>query len=454
MAIQTPPDAIAPSLQQHDNLTLSDLRDSKVDMNLIAYSDSEDSDSESPQVPKPTAKPAPKPAFQKVVDRSNPGKIKLQLPTPSQGRVGKDDIEAEAPPAKKARTGGGAFSGFNAMLPAPKRPNVNAIAAQGGAPGAGLSGKRGLGKSLGVGVNLKTGAEPAFRREPKIEEYDETGNPVKQDGAPKRAEDFRAMLNLPPAKTSTTESPKMETLEPQTTPTEPAVQPAKPRFLPLSVARGKKKRPIQPQAAASSSSSKAPTSVQRPAESSNSIPALQPKPDAKPKVSLFSMSEDDDTASVDPSSYGVYQPLLHETEEADDSRAPGTEEPSYAYPASAYAAQNPAPNQGGHGLTNLASELNLTESERRRLFGRKGQGSDISAANIIEFNTDKEYAHNEQLRQQGETVQHNALKSISGTGKNSLRSLINVAVTQKDALEEHFASGRRNKREAGNKYGW
>jgi hypothetical protein len=106
------------------------------------------------------------------------------------------------------------------------------------------------------------------------------------------------------------------------------------------------------------------------------------------------------------------------------------------------------------GLTNLASELNLTESERRRLFGRKGQGSELSGANIIEFNTDKEYAHNEQLRQQGETVQHNALKSISGTGKNSLRSLINVAVTQKDALEEHFASGRRNKREAGSKYGW
>ena len=105
-------------------------------------------------------------------------------------------------------------------------------------------------------------------------------------------------------------------------------------------------------------------------------------------------------------------------------------------------------------LTSIASGLKLSEAERRQLFGRKGQGPDLSGATFVDFNTDREYAHNEMLRQQGETVQHNALKTISGTGKNSLRSLINVASTQKDALEEHFASGRRNKKEAGNKYGW
>ena len=128
-------------------------------MNLLAgYSDSEsDSEAPAPQVaPKPTAKPA----FQKVVDRSNPGRIKVNLPGASQSR-GKDDIQDDAPPAKKPRLGGGSsFGGFNAMLPAPKKPNVNAIAASEGAK----TGNRGLGKGLASGVNLKTGAEPAFKR--------------------------------------------------------------------------------------------------------------------------------------------------------------------------------------------------------------------------------------------------------------------------------------------------
>ena len=86
-----------------------------------------------------------------------------------------------------------------------------------------------------------------------------------------------------------------------------------------------------------------------------------------------------------------------------------------------------------------------------------GSEEDLLAAidaTIKDFNTDMEYAHNEKLRQQGEAVQHNPLKSISGTGKNSLRSLVNVATTQKDALEDHFAAGARNKIEAGNRYGW
>jgi hypothetical protein len=416
-------------------------------MNLIAYSDSEESDNETPQAPKPTTKPVSRPAFQKVVDRSNPGKIRLQLPTPSQAHTGKDDIEAEAPPAKKARTGAGTFSGFNAMLPAPKRPNVNAIA---GASGAGVSGKRGLGKALGVGVNLKTGAEPAFRREPKVEDYDETGNPVKKNGTPMQSEDFRAMFNLPPARTNTTVATKIEEPPQQAIPAEPEVRPAKPKFLPLSVARGKKRKPIPPRATAATT-----VGVQQTANTSVRSPAIEPMPVAKPKISLFSMTEEDDVTAVGPSSHAAYQPLLYGVKESDDAPVPdATVEEAYTQTTSAYAAPGPAPNSDAHGLTDLASELNLTESQRRQLFGRKGQGPDLSTANIIEFNTDKEYAHNEELRQQGETIQHNALKSITGTGKNSLRSLINVATTQKDALEEHFASGRRNKREAGSKYGW
>ncbi|KAH0146071.1 hypothetical protein KCU67_g12387, partial [Aureobasidium melanogenum] len=111
-------------------------------MALVGYSDSEGSDSESPNVaPVPAAsKPAPKKAnFQKLVDPSAPRKIKVDLPTIQP------EAELEAPPAKKARTAG-KFGGFNSFLPAPKRT---------------AEAKKGLGS----GVNLKTGAEPAFSRE-------------------------------------------------------------------------------------------------------------------------------------------------------------------------------------------------------------------------------------------------------------------------------------------------
>lgn len=415
-------------------------------MNLIAYSDSEGSDNEAPQPPKPTAKPASKATFQKAIDRST-GKIKLNLPTPTQPRVENDGIEAEERPAKKARTGGGAFGGFNAMLPAPKKPNVTPTS------GGAVSGSRGLGKGLGSGVNLRTGAEPAFKREAKFEEYDENGDPVKKEegsGRPLGKEDFRAMLNLPLPKTQANTQVIAEPATPEIPSPVPEIKPAaKPRFMPLSVARGKKKKPMAPRPAAVSSETSKSASEQ-PAKAS----AAQSQPSKKPKVSLFSVSQEDNNFPTKGASNGDYQPLLYGVAEDEDAPVPDDtfdeiNETTHAVPTST-TGSNPA----GQDLTSLASELNLTEAERRRLFGRKGHGPDLSGANVIDFNTDTEYAHNEMLRQQGETVQHNALKSISGTGKNSLRSLINVATTQKDALEEHFAAGRRNKREAGNKYGW
>lgn len=415
-------------------------------MNLIAYSDSEGSDNEAPPAPIPAAKSALKPSFQKVVDRANPGKIKLNLPTPSHSRTEKDHIQDEAPPAKKARTGGGAFSGFNAMLPAPKKPNVSAVTENEGS----TTGKRGLGKGLGAGVNLRTGAEPAFKRESRVdEEYDEHGNPVKKaDTTPKQKEDFRALFNLPPPKIEKRSAP------PQTdTPTpEPVAKPvAKSKFMPLSVARGKKKKPVVPRTAVAASEDSKSASVEL-----KTVTATDLRPPAKKRVSLFSVGVEEDAAAKGKPS-GEYQPMLYGVGEEDDAQIPeeafdesNTYHAGHYQPAAAASSVTP----GGEELTNIASELNLSAAERRQLFGRKGQGPDLSAANIIEFNTDTEYAHNEQLRQQGETVQHNALKSISGTGKNNLRSLINVAATQKDALEEHFATGRRNRREAGSKYGW
>ncbi|EDU42677.1 conserved hypothetical protein [Pyrenophora tritici-repentis Pt-1C-BFP] len=417
-------------------------------MNLLAdYSDSE-SDSEAPSAPKIAAKPAPKPSFQKVVDRSNPGRIKVNLPGASQSRQDKDDIQDDAPPAKKPRLGGqSSFGGFNAMLPAPKKPNVNAISASESAK----TGSRGLGKGLASGVNLKTGAEPAFKREPRVEtdEYDETGNPIKKE--PMKKEDFRAMLNLPPPKTEVKKETQVKAPAENTQPT-PAPQhvpkPAAPRFVPMSVGKGKKKKPVVPRPTPKSTDRTSTPSTN--AQDSQALPtATAPR---KPKVSLFGVSnEPEPTVSKAPTDT-QYQPLLYG---ADEEQAPTIpSEPFLDH--SAYTTTQPTPTPSGPSdLTNIASELNLTPAERRQLFGKQRRDApDLSSAHIAEFNTDAEYAHNERLRQQGEAVSHNPLKSITGTGKNSLRSLVNVATTQKEALEDHFAAGHRNKKEAGNRYGW
>jgi hypothetical protein len=413
-------------------------------MNLIAYSDSE-SEGEAPSAPKPALKQAPKPSFQKVVDRSNPGRIKVNLPGASQSRTEKDDIDTDAPPAKKPRLGGAtAFGGFNAMLPAPKKPVATATA------GSAAPGKRGLGKGLAAGVNLRTGAEPAFKREPRaeVEEFDENGNPDKKE--PMNKDDFRALLNLPTPKSERKEIVSEIPLD--TAPPGPssAPKPAAARFVPMSVGKGKKKKPMVPRPAlAASGESKG----DPPAFSSSSQAAATPAPPPrKPKVSLFGVSQEAE-APATASSNEAYTPMLYGAGE--EGEAPVPDEAFDGQPA--YPAQHAPTGPSvavSNGLTGIASELNLSEAERRQLFGKRGKEADFSSAKIVEFNTDTEYAHNEKLRQQGEQVQHNALKSISGTGKNSLRSLINVASTQKEALEEHFAAGYRNKREAGNKYGW
>jgi hypothetical protein len=410
-------------------------------MNLIAYSDSE-SDGEATPAPKPALRQAPKPTFQKVVDRANPGRIKVNLPSVSQP-ASKDDLDAEAPPAKKPRLGGAsAFGGFNAMLPAPKKPAAPATTATAG------PGKRGLGKGLAVGVNLKTGAEPAFKRESKVEfdEYDEHGNAIKKE--PMKKEDFRALLNLPTPKSAQKEQIIPDTSLEVADEAQSVPKAAAPRFLPMSVGKGKKKKPVAPRSATAGLGDASST-----ANTSSSMQSIiAPAPARKPKVSLFGVSQEA-AAPTATSSAEHYQPMLYGADEEDDTSLPedafGAQPPTSTQ-QSLTSANTPASND----LTNIASELNLSEAERRQLFGKRGQETDYSSAKIVEFNTDTEYAHNEKLRLQGEQVQHNPLKSISGTGKNNLRSLISVATTQKDALEDHFAASHRNKKEAGNRYGW
>jgi len=389
-------------------------------MNLTAYSDSE-SDGDVPPAARHISKPAP----QKVVDRTHPGRIIVRLPGAAQTPTADDDIQADAPPAKKPRLGGGGLSGLNAMLPAPKKPS--------------------LGRGLASGANLKTGAEPAFQRAPKLglDEHDAAINPTTTD--PMSKDDFRAMLNLPASKADGPAAPTTNASA-----RDPAAEPAPPRFVPMSVGKVKKKKLTVSRLAGGPGDKTVSSGPAPPTSQPLPEPAQPPR---KPKVSLFGVSQEAEP-SVQAVTSDSYQPLLYGAADGEDAPTPDDafQRPAHQHIPHTHTSLNPS---SSGALSNLASELNLSESERRQLFGKKGKGGpDLSSATIVEFNTDTEYAHNEKLRQQGEQIQHNALKSISGTGKNSLRSLVSAVVTQKDALEDHFAASHRNKREAGHKYGW
>lgn len=348
-------------------------------MALVNYSDSE-SETESPAAaPAPKTAPSAKPAFQKAA----PGKIKVDLPSlkPEPGQEG--NHSTDGPPAKRARTGG-AFSGFNSLLPAPKR------AAQ-SAPKA--------------GINLKTSSEAAFSREkPTIPARDEEPAARDGDGQEEQRKD------APPE--------------------EPKLVGKATKFLPLSVANKKRKKPIsKPPPVAERADSADDGQHSRMAKAVTEKVAKEAEAMPKPRRSLFSMQQEEDPAPVQASG-GEYEPLL-----AQEGRAYLPEE--IEQPATQQPVAN-APN--ANSLEAAAADLNLTPAQRRQLFGRKG-GKDM---NVTHFNMDSEYASNEQMRQAGEVVEHRNVKAIA-PGKHSLQQLVNNAKTQGEALEDKWAEGRRNK---------
>lgn len=390
-------------------------------MALVTYSDSEGSDAEMPapsnSVPKTLN--TSKPTFKKVVDRSNPHIIRVNLPEPAKASTTDGDQDEDEPRAKRVKTSGGTFSGFNSLLPSPKR----AVNAKGPAEGDGV--KR---SGLGPGVSLKTGATPGFSREPM------------PDG-PEVEASYDA--ERPGAGSFEQAEPSHVVGEAKTYPREPSQsttsQPLKKTtmFKPLSVVR----KPQAKKAKKIAESEKGPANI---TEGSRS----------RLKKSLFSSTEADDISAPHLSEANDhYEPLIYQADAEEKDGDPATEEPDLN---AAYEQHNP-PKSDPNSLSSIADTLNLSASAKRQLLGRKGRNamlSDASTVSVANFNMDSEYAANELLRQVGEQAQHNPVRSINAAGKNSLKQLVNTASSQKDALEEHFATGRRNKKEAGGKYGW
>ncbi|CAG8078247.1 unnamed protein product [Penicillium salamii] len=383
-------------------------------MALVAYSDSEGSDAEPETTPVPSIDQKKSDSKKFQADHTT-GKIRVALP----------EIKPEPSPQdagdgsrKKPRIGGG-LSGFNSFLPAPKR------AAEKKAPVATAR------KAFG----LKTGAGPGFDRGADAE--------MKNDfafdslaGKTEEKPEASTTLNTPADAPATMK--KQEDVKLQGNPM---------MFRPLSVGRPQKKRKINKMAEQPTPGPAAPKAEPLPQHVKQA-----PAPTTKPKVSLFSLSSEDSARpEVASAPSTTYQPLVYNAQGEGEGEAlvdPALAESAYVAPTPATATVSSKP---GSSLDSIANDLNLSKSERRQLFGRNAMSSQ---SHVRTFNTDEEYASNQVLAQ-GElaAAAHNPVRSIA-PGKHTLQQLVNAASSQKEALEESFASGRRNKKEAGSKYGW
>jgi len=75
-----------------------------------------------------------------------------------------------------------------------------------------------------------------------------------------------------------------------------------------------------------------------------------------------------------------------------------------------------------------------------------------AGARVVNFNMEREYAANEALRASGEQV-YNPVRAIA-PGKHSLRQVVSMAQNNQSALEDSFAQGKNNRKDAAGRYGW
>ncbi|KZZ87035.1 Mitotic checkpoint protein PRCC [Ascosphaera apis ARSEF 7405] len=402
-------------------------------MALVTYGDSDSSDNEeSPVIPaakpsEPAKKSAPGQP-QKLVDRSNPRKILVNLSNKGT-EDGEEDTAEAAPLRRKPRAGGGMFAGFNDLLPAPKRPAQQKL----GGPGSGAA------VTARKPFSFKTAAEPSFSREETS-----VAEPSREGSAS--------------TETATEKKPEEEV----------KIQGNAMMFKPLSVARNtnKRRRVATSRTAATASAAPAAVNAQQAMEAPKSKPeSLEPTPAPKPKVNLFGISkEPDNDASQTLAAPEEDLDYNYETITSSLGPAPSTTETEatevtqYNIPQPPEQQQQP---QQASSLATIADDLNLSKAQKRQLFGRQGASGNIPSlndANVVHFNTDQEYASNAAYlanvsEQELAAQQHNPVRSIA-PGKHSLQQLVNSVHNQRDALEESFASGKRNRKEAGSKYGW
>lgn len=396
-------------------------------MALVEYSESDSSDTElhsKSHAPLGENAKLHKAAFQKVVDRSNPHRILVNLSEQSKP----NDLiaeEAAEPLPKKQKCGSNSFSGFNSILPAPKKS-----LAAGRADGGTDRFKTGL----KIGVNLKTGATPGFHRgAPVAEQKDEFAETKKEEAS---HPELIVSSSVNPPLMSSAES--IDHVKPES-----HLKGNPMMFKPLSVARKTKKKPSL-------------TQNEEFLVVTGQTPESTRKSEFESKISLFSAATIEPPSVLNLPFNGQYQPLVYASTSSSTTTSPvfseGKAIPDATIEDIGYLEQEyRSSNNSPQSLNTIAEDLNLSTSAKRQLLGR--HRSHPLEVNLVNFNTDREYAANEILRQAGEQVQHNPVRAIA-PGKHSLKQLVNAVSSQKEALEEHFATGKRNKKEAGSKYGW
>ena len=361
----------------------------------------------------------PKKPFQKLLDRSKPSQILVSLPTSDT------PDSCDEPPAKRARTlGKSAFSGFNSLLPAPKN-----MIKQPPKPG------------LLNAVGLKTGAEAAFSRD----EVESSRDSAEELGLP------------PPTNGHAISGPAMP--EEQKPAEEVKFVGKATMFKPLCVVQrsgakkgsGTAKKPATtlPQPGGAS----AIKAQEKKMPKSDHGPTQTPSCAKRPPISLFSLeapAQEPNPPSIATSLSKAGLPLCPSSDQQD--AAP---QPQWLPP------QTQGPLENPDSLDTIADSMNLSAAERRELFGRDGvpsaatQSSTAGLVVATSIDMAKEYAANKALRASGDatTQQYNPIRSIA-PGKHSLKQLVNAVQNQRDALEESFAKGKSNQREAAGRYGW
>ncbi|EEH42329.1 uncharacterized protein PADG_07149 [Paracoccidioides brasiliensis Pb18] len=441
-------------------------------MALVSYSDSEGSDLEStPTTQAPGEKISTLPAsststttkqtFQPLIDRKNPRKILVSLPDVQGDSNTYDDGDG---PARKrprigAQGGGGAFSGFNSLLPAPKRKGP-VIQTGTDKKGDGVAAAHARRIS-----SLKTGAEPGFDRQADAQmrwDLNNNANSGTKEGGREGTSTGSGSGGASGDGITGAFGEKVE---------EKLAVKSKGNammFKPLSVARGTTKKKVKTTVASPSqaiSGGGKPASVVESAVTKQQTKVCDPiaKPAQKPKVSLFGLGKEEQPAPIPQVSSSSYEPLVY--------NAPAGSQPPITTSMASSGSQPfdpPASNQQQQQrqqtLASIADDLNLSRAEKRQLLGRQGASSSNSTGaghsnhNIITFNTDQEYSSNAAYLLSASEVelaaqQHNPVRAIA-PGKHSLQQLVNAVSSQREALEESFATGKRNKKEAGSKYGW
>ncbi|KAK6501559.1 hypothetical protein TWF481_009395 [Arthrobotrys musiformis] len=371
-------------------------------MALVSYSDSETSDAESappaPTLPKKSTLssflPPPTTKKRKLTDDkpdANTGPRKIKIELPKF--TPEEDVAPSSRRIGKSAGGGGMLS----FLPAPKRTGAEAVKV---AQEVEKEEKKTTAtRMLGGGVKKVEYAGTGMDLQPTVEDDLDSSIP------PTATEE--ALVNPPVAETKPAGPIQGRVIQP---------------FFRKSTTAGKKK---------------------------TSKPAGATKVEEK-KVSLFSLGSaltEKPLAAATASTAAEYKPLLIE------ESAPAVEDeiPVETYQQEEYAETSYGPAPGAQTYQSIGEEVGMDEADMRMFMGRRGRNAEIK---IMDFNVDREYEKNEAARAAGELAPERTVVRSIKPGKHQLTSLLNAAQNQRAALEESFAEGRRNKKEAGSKYGW